>query len=152
MTHRSVGRVTKCVGHLLSANRVGTSVFYDATSPAIQFQIHSLRNMTPTRQLLPRISTLTSISPRRTSTQLQLRRLTPLNRNFQTHPSKPDTPLPITAHGPPPQAPLPALSQISEYRAKQKANVLRAKKFWKEVHVVETPGPSPSPLSSSHPH
>ncbi|KAF8538348.1 hypothetical protein BDD12DRAFT_885284 [Trichophaea hybrida] len=95
--------------------------------------------MTPTRQFLPRLSALTSI-PYRPPTQLpQLRRLTPLNRNFQTHPSKPATPLPITAHGPPPQAPLPALSQISEYRAKQKADSLRSKKFWKEVHVIETP-------------
>lgn len=46
------------------------------------------------------------------------------------------TPLPITAHGPPPKPPLPAAGEIGELRRRQKAERANpGKKLWKEVKV-----------------
>ncbi|KAI9849814.1 MAG: ATP synthase complex assembly protein atp12 [Sclerophora amabilis] len=80
-----------------------------------------------------------------------------LRRQFlHTTVPNPATPLPITAHGPPPKAPLPAVSQHDDRTARRKnqAEMLRQaqdlrsaekpsgrlkSRFWKNVSVQETP-------------
>ena len=73
-------------------------------------------------------------------------------------PSKSANPLPVTAHGPAPKAPLPAVTQIEDRIARRRkqaellqqgkqiraaekkpSGVLR-KRFWKDVHIREVPG------------
>ena len=81
--------------------------------------------MATTRTILPRLSSLRQ-TPR-------------LLRALHSSPTLAATPLPITAHGPPPKPPLPSLSDISAFRNRQKAATLGNKatrKFWKDVHVV----------------
>ncbi|MCJ1285855.1 ATP synthase complex assembly protein atp12 [Xylographa opegraphella] len=83
---------------------------------------------------------------------------TPLVYNFHTGTPRAATPLPLpTAAGPPPAAPLPAVSQYGERvdRRRRQAELLKRgqdlrashmkpgsalkKRFWKEVHVKTTP-------------
>ena len=79
-------------------------------------------------------------------------------RCLHATPSKPANPLPVTAHGPAPRAPLPAVTQIEDRIARRRkqaellqqgkqiraaekkpSGVLR-KRFWKDVHVKEVLG------------
>ncbi|KAI9771419.1 MAG: ATP synthase complex assembly protein atp12 [Candelina submexicana] len=79
----------------------------------------------------------------------------PIYQCLHTTASKPATPLPVTAHGPPPQAPLPSATASEDRVARrrkqaallQRGQDLRAsqiapgsamkKRFWKDVHVRE---------------
>ncbi|KAI5821433.1 hypothetical protein BZA77DRAFT_256689 [Pyronema omphalodes] len=69
---------------------------------------------------------------------IRLPRSIAFTRTFESTPVTPAVPGPITAQGPPPAAPLPAGSPIAQYRANQKHAFATKKRFWKEVHVVET--------------
>lgn len=86
----------------------------------------------------------------------------PTHRNFHYSPRPSATPLPIGVVGPPPSPPLPAASQYGDRveRKRKQAEMLKQgrelrashnpkgkqysvkKRFWKDVHVKETPGPS----------
>jgi hypothetical protein len=108
---------------------------------------HCPVQMTPTRFLLPRNSRhLGLLKPLPITTAATIRCTVPvttLNCKFSTTACTSATPLPISTnwHGPPPKPPVPRLTPISEFRARQRKTVVdRAKKFWKEVHVVETSG------------
>lgn len=109
--------------------------------------------MAATRQIFARLGPLNSIAVRRSSAHF--RYLAPFSRALQSSAPNPAVVLPITAHGEPPHAPLPARSQITEFRARQKAESSRNKRFWKEVHVVETDGsflfPSPGTTANRAP-
>ncbi|CUS08918.1 unnamed protein product [Tuber aestivum] len=60
----------------------------------------------------------------------------PVTRSLHNSPADSATPLPITAHGPPPKPPVPAASEICELRRRQKAERANpGKKLWKEVRV-----------------
>ena len=60
----------------------------------------------------------------------------PVTRCLHNSPANFATPLPITAHGPPPKPPLPAASEISELRRRQKAERANpGKKLWDEVRI-----------------
>jgi len=88
----------------------------------------------------------------------------PHARCLHTTTSKPATPLPFAAAGPPPSAPLPAASQYGERvdRRRRQAELLKRgqdlrasamkpgsamkKRFWKDVSVKTTPGTLSQPL------
>lgn len=98
--------------------------------------------------------------------------IAPHSRCIHSTPSKPATPLPFAAAGPPPSAPLPAASQYGERvdRRRRQAELLKRgqdlrashmkpgsalkKRFWKDVNVKTTPGMSSrtSPSRSSYEH
>ena len=102
-----------------------------------------------TRTLIARLGSPHAISACRPAAALP--RLSASARFLQTTPASPALVLPITAHGAPPAAPSPARSQITEFRARQKAESSRIKRFWKEVHVVETDGSRARPYTHPRP-
>lgn len=90
---------------------------------------------TTTRRLLLRCS-----AGRIPATTTPLRPLTAFSQ-LHTTSTKPATPLPITAHGPPPQAPIAHPNPLTEWRTRHKLaeeNVKSRKRFWKNAQVVTT--------------
>ncbi|TGZ84461.1 hypothetical protein EX30DRAFT_567 [Ascodesmis nigricans] len=74
-------------------------------------------------------------------------------RALHTTSTKPATPLPITAHGPPPPTPVQPASPLEEWRARHglaRENVKTRKRFWRDAFVVEVKSEFPSrPVLSS---
>ncbi|KAL7270407.1 ATP synthase mitochondrial F1 complex assembly factor 2 [Rhizina undulata] len=101
--------------------------------------------------LVPRLPR-TLLTPLRCRTARPLIALNTRHQFLHNSPPLTATSLPITAHGPPPKAPVPIVSEISEMRRRQKmlaeeGRVASAagkasgkRRFWKEVSVVEKDG------------
>ncbi|KAI5803912.1 hypothetical protein EDC01DRAFT_478439 [Geopyxis carbonaria] len=72
-------------------------------------------------------------------------------RLITTTPSPPATAYPITAHGPPPSAPTPTRSAVTEHRQRLKSAAAAAgQRFWTEAHVVAHPSDNTLRLHLDH--
>ena len=123
-----------CCGwsHTPAANAgIKTVVMRNETSPYLTAA------MALPRHVLHRLIAVPAHSPalRRTPVLTRL----PQYRTLHSTPTAPATALPFSFISDPPEAPLP------QSRAPQKAAAGGSKRFWKEVHVVETDGASPGP-------
>lgn len=123
---------------------------------------HQLQKPPPPSIITALSNHINKMKPSLRSSNLALRLIAPPRTAFprrylHTSPPKPATIGPITAHGPPPSAPIPSIEHVDirVARKRQQADLLKrgqdlksgkagnaakTKRFWKDVHVRKVDG------------